>query len=150
MPDLALGPKLAGRLLIGAYGQNQSPVVTHSRLLFMEARASGQGEAGLVFNEREVGVLLIEGGLSVNGQNLAPNDMVIAGSPERVQVQYAEGAHFMIFGGEPFPEPRFMWWNFVSSSKDKIRVAAEKWRRGERDAVPGEADFIPLPNDPLP
>ena len=52
----------------------------------------------------------------------------------------------MLFGGEPMEGPRWIWWNFVSSRKERIEQAQEEWRRGRFDTVPGdEADFIPLP-----
>ncbi|MBZ9628874.1 hypothetical protein LB456_10485 [Psychroflexus sp. CAK57W] len=50
-----------------------------------------------------------------------------------------------IFGGEVFPEKRYIHWNFVSSSKDKIQKARDMWKNQEFDKVPGETDFVPLP-----
>jgi hypothetical protein len=52
----------------------------------------------------------------------------------------------MLFGGEPMDGPRHIWWNFVSSRRERIEQAQEEWRRGRFETVPGdEADFIPLP-----
>lgn len=56
-------------------------------------------------------------------------------------------ARLMVMGGEPFPEPRHIYWNFVSSSRERIEQAKADWREGRFPAVPGEPDFIPLPED---
>jgi hypothetical protein len=56
----------------------------------------------------------------------------------------------MLVGGEPFPEKRNIYWNFVSSDADRIEQAKEDWRAQRFAPVPGEPDFIPLPEDPKP
>jgi redox-sensitive bicupin YhaK (pirin superfamily) len=55
-------------------------------------------------------------------------------------------ARFLLLGGEPMDGPRHIWWNFVSSSKDRIEDAKEQWRNGKFPRVPGEVEFIPLPD----
>jgi hypothetical protein len=52
----------------------------------------------------------------------------------------------MIIGGEPFPEKRTIWWNFVSPSSERIDLAKQAWKEGRFEPVPGEAEFIPLPD----
>jgi redox-sensitive bicupin YhaK (pirin superfamily) len=54
-------------------------------------------------------------------------------------------AHLMLVGGEPFAEPRHIYWNFVSSSKDRIEQAKDDWRHARFPAIAGETEFIPLP-----
>jgi hypothetical protein len=56
----------------------------------------------------------------------------------------------MLLGGEPMDGPRYLWWNFVSSSKERIAQAKVDWLAGRFEAVPGEAEFIPLPDRPGP
>jgi redox-sensitive bicupin YhaK (pirin superfamily) len=56
------------------------------------------------------------------------------------------GAHFMLFGGASLASKRYIWWNFVSSSKERIEQAKNEWKTGRFDIVPGdEKEFIPLP-----
>ena len=55
-------------------------------------------------------------------------------------------ARIMLLGGEPFPTPRFIWWNFVASSQERIERAKERWERRQFPEVPGETEFIPLPH----
>jgi redox-sensitive bicupin YhaK (pirin superfamily) len=52
----------------------------------------------------------------------------------------------MLLGGERFPTPRYIWWNFVASSQERIEQAKARWKRGEFAKVPGETEFIPLPS----
>jgi hypothetical protein len=52
----------------------------------------------------------------------------------------------MLVGGAPLDGPRLIWWNFVSSSREKIEAAKQRWKNGEFDKVPGETEFIPLPD----
>jgi len=61
-------------------------------------------------------------------------------------VQAEEKAHFMVLGGAPMDGPRHMWWNFVSSSAERIDQAKEDWRNGKFGSVPGDDEFIPLPD----
>ena len=58
------------------------------------------------------------------------------------------GAHLMLVGGEPFAEPRHVYWNFVSSSRERIKQAKDDWRLGRFPEIAGETEFIPLPPDP--
>ena len=67
---------------------------------------------------------------------------------DEIIVHAPQGAHFMLFGGAALPSKRYIWWNFVSSSKERIEQAKEEWRSGRFDIVPGdEEEFIPLPEN---
>jgi redox-sensitive bicupin YhaK (pirin superfamily) len=150
LPELSPGMNLKGRLLLGTYVGMTSPVKTFSRMLLMNFSATGTGEFVFAVEEKQIAVMAIEGGVTVNGHNLSANDLLFVSDPHQIEIQFTKGSHFVIFGGEPFPEPRHMWWNFVSSKKEKIRAAAEKWLRGDRPPVVHETEFIPLPTEPLP
>ncbi|MFV0295986.1 MAG: pirin-like C-terminal cupin domain-containing protein, partial [Hyphomicrobiaceae bacterium] len=66
---------------------------------------------------------------------------------DRISILATMQTRLMVLGGEPMDGPRHIWWNFVSSSKDRIRAAREDWRERRFDVVPGdEKDFIPLPD----
>jgi redox-sensitive bicupin YhaK (pirin superfamily) len=63
-----------------------------------------------------------------------------------IVISSARGARFMMLGGEPMDGPRYIWWNFVSSSKERIEAAKDDWARARFQIVPGdEKEFIPLP-----
>jgi len=127
-----------------------SPVKALSRTLFMDLQSDGEGSDILVFNEKEIGVFLISGSCSINNQTLEIDDLMVVSDPSNVLITFSAGARFIIIGGEPFPEPRYIWWNFISSSKERIRNAASAWADQKMGKVTGESDFIPLPSEPLP
>jgi hypothetical protein len=75
---------------------------------------------------------------------------VVRPGPEIV-VTAAEDSHLLLLGGAAMDGPRYIWWNFVASSVDRIKSAAEEWQSGEFAIVPGDEDeFIPLPDQPFP
>ena len=89
----------------------------------------------------------ISGGIEVSGQPYVPGQLLILHPGDAVTVTASEDARFMVFGGEPMDGPRYIWWNFVSSRRERIEQAQEEWRRGRFDTVPGdEEEFIPLPD----
>ena len=67
---------------------------------------------------------------------------------DEIVISSERGAHFMLFGGASLGSKRYIWWNFVSSSKERIEQAKEEWKTGRFDIVPGdEEEFIPLPDN---
>ena len=68
-----------------------------------------------------------------------------AGAPVRISARGA--ARVLVLGGEPLDGERYVWWNFVSSRKERIAQAAADWRAGRFAAIPGETEFIPLPDN---
>ena len=79
-------------------------------------------------------------------QTFSPAQLLVLRPGDQIVVSAVNAARVMLFGGEPMEGPRWSWWNFVSSRKERIEQAQEEWRRGRFDSVPGgEAEFIPLP-----
>ena len=154
MPTLKLGTALTAKLLIGTFQTEVSPVQTFSRTLFMDLRGEATCSQTLTFTERELGIFLVQGSGHVNGTELKTEDLIVmtpgADGTIEVKIECVAGSRLIVIGGDPFPEPRYLWWNFVSSDKTRIREAAELWRTQQMGVVPGESDFIPLPQDPLP
>ncbi len=71
--------------------------------------------------------------------------MLVLRPGDAITVRAVNDARFMILGGEPMDGPRYIWWNFVSSRRDRIEQAKNDWRTGRFDGVPGETEFIALP-----
>jgi redox-sensitive bicupin YhaK (pirin superfamily) len=67
---------------------------------------------------------------------------------EPLLMKASVGSRVLLFGGEPMDGPRHLWWNFVSSSTERIEQAKTDWRAGRFPPVPGETEFIPLPEEP--
>lgn len=150
LPSIDLGSSLRAKLLIGEFQKAISPIATKSRTLFMDFQCQEKISTNLEFDEEEVAIFSVEGELSVNDSSLATDDLLVISHPESVRVEASKGARFLVIGGSPHAEPRFIWWNFVSSSKERIHRAAADWTAGRFGFVEGETDFIPLPSDPLP
>lgn len=141
---------LQGKVLIGEHKGKSSPVKTHSPMLFMELISKGEGQELLSFKEQEIGIFLVSGVCSVNNQNLEKSDLIIVADPSNALICFSKDARLIVIGGEPFPEPRYIWWNFISSRKERIHEAAEAWKNQQMGVVAGETGYTPLPSDPLP
>jgi redox-sensitive bicupin YhaK (pirin superfamily) len=92
----------------------------------------------------ERAIYVVEGAIEVGGYAQPMGEMRVFAPGAEVVAESRDGARFVAFGGASLG-PRHVWWNFVSSSADRIRQAAEDWRAGRFAKVPGETEFIPLP-----
>lgn len=139
------------RLLAGSAFGFRSPVELHSDLIYVEARMPAGGRLRFPARARNLAAYPISGHLRVNGAELPATSMAIGHAGQDLEIEATEDAHFMIFGGEPLEGARLIWWNFVSSSRERILSAREEWRDGRFPKIPGDdQEFIPLPDDPLP
>jgi redox-sensitive bicupin YhaK (pirin superfamily) len=94
----------------------------------------------------ERAVYVVQGELEVDGNPLAAGQLAVLQPEANLTLRAVCDSRAMLLGGEPFPTPRYIWWNFVASSEKLIEAAKARWKRGEFPAVPGETEFIPLPN----
>ena len=91
--------------------------------------------------------MLVGGEAAIDGQPLALYELTLLAPGVAATLASAGGGRVMLMGGEAFATRRYVWWNFVSSSKERIEEAALDWREGRFPTVPGdEAEFIPLPD----
>ena len=77
----------------------------------------------------------------------AEGELLVLSSGDAVTLCARHSARVILLGGERFATPRFIWWNFVSSSHERIDSAKRQWAEGRFASVPGESEFIPLPPD---
>ena len=132
------------RVVIGnAYGA-ESPVRTESETLYVEVRLDAGASIDLPKTE-ELGLFLIDGEAGVAGEPLRPGELAVLENNATGTVSASGEAHLMVCGGAALPGDRIVWWNFVNSSRDRIEQAKRDWRDGRFPEVPGEDDFIPLP-----
>lgn len=95
----------------------------------------------------ERGIYVVSGEIDIGGQSFGPGRLLVLKPGDRISLLALSQARLMLIGGEPMDGPRHLWWNFVSSSKDRIDAAKADWRQRRFDTVPGdEAEFIPLPD----
>lgn len=133
------------RVMMGtAYGVT-SPVKTYAETLYLEARLSAGQALVLPDHVAERGLYVVSGRATVNGTPVEASHMVILNAGATVSVTTDTEAQLALIGGEPFTE-RHIYWNFVSSRKERIEQAKADWREGRFPKVPGdEIEFIPLP-----
>jgi redox-sensitive bicupin YhaK (pirin superfamily) len=108
-------------------------------------------EAGRAFEldaeHEERAVYALEGSVAVAGAPLPPQHMGVIGHREAVEIKALTRARLMLIGGAKADGERLIWWNFVASSRDMIEEAKQRWRDGRFAGVPGETEFIPLPEN---
>ena len=94
----------------------------------------------------EYAVVVFDGAVLVDGAVVEPGHLgYLSKGRDELAVEAREPTRALIVGGVPFPSPIFMWWNFVSSRKDRIEQAKADWAAQRIGKVPGETEFIPLP-----
>lgn len=140
----------SGRVVIGSISGMTSPVKVFSDTLYvdltLEAGRSFPFDAG----HEERAAYILSGELDVAGDQFAADQLLVFRPGDAITLKAgAQGCHVMLFGGAALNSKRHMWWNFVSSSKERIEQAKQEWRTGRFDIVPGdEEEFIPLPDGP--
>jgi len=92
-------------------------------------------------------VYALEGEVTVAGTPLPPQHMAVIGGRNAVQVKAMTRARLMLVGGAKMDGERLIWWNFVASSRDMIEDAKRRWKENRFAPVPGETEFIPLPEN---
>ena len=137
---------VTGRVIIGAFDGLRSPVRTATDTLYADIRLDAGAAVKIPADAEERAIYVIDGWVSIAGDRFAENRLLVFRPGEEIVVSSERGAHFMLFGGASLGSRRYIWWNFVSSSKERIEQAKEEWKTGRFDIVPGdEKEFIPLP-----
>lgn len=135
------------RLIAGsAYGES-SPVAHRDDLLYADASLVSGSELDLPDECRELGLYVAQGAVEIDGTDRKAGRMVIVRTASRARIRAREDSRVMIIGGDRPKQPRYLWWNLVSSSRERIEQAKRDWTAGRFDPVPGDSEFIPLPED---
>ncbi len=133
------------RVVIGsAYGVT-SPVQTESETLYVELKIDAGASVDLPRTE-ELGVFVVDGDISVDGQAIPVGFLAVLENDSSVTIEASNRSHVMLCGGASLAGERILWWNFVNSSRERLQQAKADWRDGRFGTVPGESDFIPLPD----
>lgn len=126
-----------------AYGET-SPVQAASETLYVEIKLEPGASINLPEPE-ELGVYVVSGNIVLDGQAISDGVLAVLKNGATASVSAPGGAHLMICGGDALEGDRIVWWNFVSSSRERLEQAKRDWKEGGFDDVPGESEFIPLP-----
>ncbi|OFZ30443.1 MAG: hypothetical protein A2622_08550 [Bdellovibrionales bacterium RIFCSPHIGHO2_01_FULL_40_29] len=149
-PSQSLSEGFTAKLLLGEFQEKASPVPTLWRTLYLDCECKANSNYEFSFGEEEIGFLIVAGSCEIDGHDLKVDDLILVGDPAQVSIKAKTDARVLVIGGKPFPEERFIWWNFVSSSKERIHKAADDWKNNRIGQIEGETEFTPLPETPLP
>ena len=144
IPQVEVGA-VDARVLIGEAWGAVSPVKTLSPTLFLDIRGPIGGILVLPPAALERAVYPLDHPVGVDGVRVEPHQLGVLRPAEESRIEFAEGGRIAVLGGAPMDGRRHIWWNFVSSSRERIEAAKEAWRTQTFGMVPGETDFIPLP-----
>ncbi|MCK0135501.1 pirin family protein [Arenibacter sp. S6351L] len=136
------------KLVAGEAFGRQSPVPVFSKLFMLEIKSRSKQVVN-IGNELygEAGLYILEGAIESEGNIYDPKQLLVAKDSTLCEFTIQENSTIYIFGGEPFPEERFIDWNFVSSNKDLIEQAKQKWKSQSFPKIKGdETEFIPYPS----
>jgi redox-sensitive bicupin YhaK (pirin superfamily) len=131
------------RVLVGAAFGATSPVVTRSPTLYLDI-ALAAGDAFPLPPAAERAIYVVEGEVELDGQRVPAHRMVLLQPGDEPMIAAAADARAVLIGGEPLG-PRFIYWNLVSSRRERLVQAADDWAAQRFATVPGETEFIPLP-----
>jgi len=96
-------------------------------------------------DQDERGIYVVEGEIDIAGETFEGPRLLIFRPGDLITVRATQRARLMFFGGSAMEGPRYIWWNFVSSRRERIEQAKEEWKTGRFKPVPGDTEFIPLP-----
>ncbi|HEX6142784.1 MAG TPA: pirin family protein [Geminicoccaceae bacterium] len=143
-------PLIAGegkdvRLIAGSLYGERSPVATFSDMFYADCALEPGAALPLEAEHEERGAYLVDGTVEIAGDRFDAGQLLVFHPGDRVTIRALTPARFMLLGGAPMDGPRYIWWNFVASSRARIDQAKADWRAKRFAMVPGDPEFIPLP-----
>ena len=137
------------RVVVGSLYGTKSPVPTVHETIFGDVHLSAGASLPLDADHEERAVYVVKGTVDIAGDKFEPGRLLVFKRGDRITITAATDTHFVIVGGAPMDGLRHIWWNFVSSRKERIEQAKADWKAGHFQKVPGdEIEFIPLPEKP--
>jgi len=133
------------RVVVGSLYGASSPVPTVHETIFGDVHLKKGTSLPLDAAHEERAIYIIEGVVDIAGDRFEPGRLLVFKPGDSISITAVDNTHFVILGGAPMDGPRHIWWNFVSSRKERIEQAKEEWKTGKFKPVPGETEFIPLP-----
>jgi redox-sensitive bicupin YhaK (pirin superfamily) len=114
-------------------------------MTFVVITAKKRGKFSHTHPGHEHALYIVKGNLTIEGKVFKETQMVVFKTNSAIEVEHSADSIIALVGGEAFPEPRYIWWNLVSSSQEKIDQAKIDWSNGTFPNVPGDHERIPLP-----
>jgi len=133
------------RLLAGTLLGQRAPVEVFSGMFYADAAMKAGARLELDKEHAERAAYIVEGAVALEGQRYDKSRMLVFREGAKVILETSEPTRLMLLGGEALDGPRHIWWNFVSSSQERIEQAKKDWKTGQFARVPGDDELIPLP-----
>ena len=137
------------RVIMGSLWGTRAPTTTYAETIYADIVLEPGGAIPLDAEADERAVMLVDGSAAVDGVALERYQLAVLAPGAAMRLSSESGGRVMLLGGEAFATKRHVFWNFVSSDRERINQAKDDWRAGRFPLVPGdEEEFIPLPDKP--
>lgn len=134
------------RVIAGSYEGVVSPVEVISPTLYIDIAMKAGKTVAVPADYQERALYAVEGDLAIGGVDYPAMQLLVLKPNQRMDVTAKTDARCVVVGGEPLEGPRYIWWNFVSSSEDRIEQAKSDWKNKNFPVIDGDPEFIPLPD----
>lgn len=142
-------PGARARIIMGTLWGATAPTTTYAQTIYADIVLDAGGSVPIDASADERALYVAIGGATLDGMSLDPMTLYVLRPGTTATLRSASGARVMLCGGEAFTTPRHVWWNFVSSNRERINQAKADWTAGNFPKVPGdEVEFIPIPAAP--
>ena len=149
LPEIE-GDGLRAKVILGEIFGAKSPVATLGEPVYADCYLNAKTSLIIPSTIEDRSIYILSGAILINGQRFETGTMVVFEAGKEAIISADVDAHFMIIGGARLERQRFMWWNFVSSSQERIEQARQDWDALRFPMIPGETEFIPLPENNFP
>lgn len=139
------GEGVHARIILGSLFGRTSAVATRGDPIYADVTMQAGAKLELPAAMEDRAAYLISGRIEVDDKGFDTAQLLVFKPGLPITLSASSDARLMLLGGEPLDGPRYIWWNFVASSQERIEAAKADWRAGKFPAVPGEREFIPLP-----
>ena len=137
------------QIIMGTLWGKTAPTTCHAETIYAEINLGPAGLVPVDPDADERAVMLVGGEATLDGFPLDPYVLTVLAPGVTMSLRSERGGRVMLLGGEAFATKRHVWWNFVSSSRERINQAKDNWRAGNFPLVPGDSEeFIPIPDHP--
>jgi redox-sensitive bicupin YhaK (pirin superfamily) len=143
-------PGVALRVIAGSAFGKTSPAGTLSDMFYVVAEMERGSRLAIPAEYEERAVYAVEGEITIEGEALENRHMGVLPGGREITIEATARARVMLLGGKPMDGDRFIWWNFVASSREAINEAKQRWLQQGFGSIPGETEWIPLPDEPKP
>ncbi|MFK8013210.1 MAG: pirin family protein [Marinicellaceae bacterium] len=133
-------------LMSGELFSKKSPVKTYSPMFYADVKLPHSCSIETPSESQETGIYVINGEIIIGTESYQALDFIFIAQGEMTEITAQSDAQLILIGGEPFQTKRYIWWNFVSNSKERIDQAKSDWKNGSFGKVPGDDEYIPLPD----